>query len=254
MRENMRGHLNQTIHIIQEHRSIRNFLDRPVEDHIIKEIIKSAQCMPSSINGQQVSVIVIKNEETKQKVCDLSGNQPWIKEAPVLLIFVMDFYKTHLAAQINNTTQIIHESVEGTLVGSFDAGLAMGGAIVAAESLELGVVPIGGIRLNPKEMIELLHLPEYTYPLAALALGYAKNVSRRKPRLPICTFKHMEEYNTKGLKESIEKYDNLMESYLKDIGREQEVNWSVNTSNIYKDVYFPKVYPTMKDQKFLNDK
>lgn len=254
MRENMRGHLNQTIHIIQEHRSIRNFLDRPVDDNVVKEIVKSAQCMPSSINGQQVSIIVVKEEEKRKQIAELAGGQPWIKEAPIFLVFVMDFYKTHLAAQINQVTQVIHESVEGTLVGSFDCGLAMGASIIAAESLELGVVPIGGIRLNPKELIDLLELPPYTYPVAGLAIGYAKNVSRKKPRLPISTFKHCEKYSTKALKESIEKYDEHMAAYLKEIGREHEVNWSYNTSNMYKTVYFPKVHSTMKEQNFLNDK
>ncbi|MFA9465178.1 MAG: nitroreductase family protein [Velocimicrobium sp.] len=178
--------------------------------------------MPNSINGQQSSVIVIKDKET------------------------------NLAATKNGFQQIIHESIEGTMVGTFDSGLAMGASIIAAESLGIGIVPIGGIRKNPTEMIELLHLPEYTYPVAGLALGYPSDNSRQKPRLPFETYKHIETYKTEGLLKAINEYDKTMEDYLGEVGREKEVNWSNYTSNIYQSIYFPKVYPTLKNQKFLN--
>lgn len=246
--------MNETNNIIQNHRSIRSFLDKSIDDEIINEILKSSQAMPSSINGQQTSVIVIKDKETKAKIAELAGGQPWIEAAPVFLVFVMDFYKTNIGAKKNNLNQVIHESVEGTMVGAFDAGLAMGGAIISAESLGLGIVPIGGVRKNPSEIIKLLGLPEYTYPTAGLAIGYPKDNSRKKPRLPFNTFKHEEKYKVDGLKESIDQYDTNMEAYLKEIGREVEGNWSKNTSNIYQYVYYPDVYPTMKQQKFNNDK
>lgn len=246
--------MNETNNIIQNHRSIRSFLDKSIDDENINEILKSSQAMPSSINGQQTSVIVIKDKETKAKIAELAGGQPWIEAAPVFLVFVMDFYKTNIGAKKNNLNQVIHESVEGTMVGAFDAGLAMGGAIISAESLGLGIVPIGGVRKNPSEIIKLLGLPEYTYPTAGLAIGYPKDNSRKKPRLPFNTFKHEEKYKVDGLKESIDQYDTNMEAYLKEIGREVEGNWSKNTSNIYQYVYYPDVYPTMKQQKFNNDK
>jgi len=246
--------MNETIKTIQNHRSIRKFLDKNLEEPIIDQIIKCAQSMPSSINGQQTSIIVVRDKERKAKLAELAGGQPWINAAPVFLVFVMDFYKTNLAAQKNHLKQIIHESVEGTIVGTFDGGLAMGGALIAAESLGLGVVPIGGIRQNPAEVIELLKLPEYTYPLAGLAIGYPSDRSQKKPRLPFDTFKHEETYNKESLMVDIDEYDLTMEQYHEEIGREQGVNWSGYTANIYQHVYYPKVYPTMKDQKFLNDK
>ncbi len=80
--------MNDTIKLIQNHRSIRNFLDKDIEDGIIDEILKSAQSMPSSINGQQSSVIVIKDKETKAKIAQLAGNQRWVEEAPVFWCFL----------------------------------------------------------------------------------------------------------------------------------------------------------------------
>lgn len=246
--------MNELIKGIKNHRSIRNFSDTPVEDSLIDEILQAAQAMPNSINGQQSSVIVIKNKETKREIAKLAGNQTWIDDAPVFLVFVMDFYKTDLAAKKNQIQQVIHESIEGTMVGTFDAGLQMGATIIAAESMGLGIVPIGGVRRNPVEMIALLDLPEYTFPVAGLAVGYPKGESHQKPRLPFETFRHFETYQKNGLEAAIEEYDKQMELYLAEIGRPQEGNWSKYTSNIYQYVYYPNVYPALKDQKFLNDK
>ena len=246
--------MNETIKTIQNHRSIRNFLQREVEDSIIDTILQSAQSMPNSINGQQVSAIVIKDKAKKEKMAELAGGQSWVAAAPVFIVFVMDFYKSNLAAKKNGLTQVIHESAEGTLVGAFDGGLAMGGAIVAAESLGLGIVPIGGVRKNPDEVIKLLDLPEYVFPLVGLAIGYPADNSEKKPRLPFSTFKHEEVYHTEGLETAIEEYDETMEGYLKEIGREAEGNWSKYTSGIYQYIYYPKVYQALKEQLFKNDK
>lgn len=246
--------MNEIVRTIQDHRSIRSFTEQQVDEQMIDEIIKSAQSMPNSINGQQVSVVVIKDKQKLAKIAELAGGQPWVAAASVLLIFIMDYYKTSLAAEKNGLKQVIHESAEGTLVGAFDGGLAMGGAIIAAESMGLGIVPIGGIRKSPKEIIELLELPDMTYPLAGLAIGHPTDLSHQKPRLPINTFRHDEKYQKEHLQTEIDTYDQNMTAYYKQIGREQSGNWSQNTSSVYQTVYFPKVYPTLKDQSFKNDK
>lgn len=247
--------MNETIKLIQNHRSIRSYLNKDISNEILDQILKSAQSMPNSINGQQTSVIVVRDNAKKSKLASLTGNQKWIEDSSVFLVFVMDFYKTSLAGEKTGNSQIIHESIEGILAGTFDSGIAMGAAIIAAESLGIGIVPIGGIRNNPSEVIDLLELPKYTYPVAGLALGYPADNSKQKPRMPFETFKHEEKYNTDILKESIDNYDKEMESYLKEIGRQGlEVNWSTLTSSIYKSVYYPKVYKTLKDQGFKNDK
>lgn len=246
--------MNETIQLIQNHRSIRSFLEKDVTEEMVEEVLRTAQSMPNSIHGQQVSAIVIRDKQKKEALAELAGGQVWVAAAPVFIVFVMDFYKSNLGAKIQGLTQIIHESAEGTLVGAFDGGLAMGGAIVAAESLGLGIVPIGGVRKNPADVIRLLELPEYTYPLVGLAVGHPADPSKKKPRLPLSTFMHQEVYQKEGLEDKIKEYDLLMEEYLKEIGRPQEGNWSKYISGIYQYVYYPNVFQTLKDQQFKHDK
>lgn len=246
--------MNETLQVMQNHRSIRSYQDKAIPEEMIESVLRSIQQMPTSINGQQVSVIVIQDPTKKKTISEIAGGQTWIAQAPVFLVFVADFYKTYLAAQITGNTQVIHESVEGTVVGVFDAGIAMGAAIIAAESLGLGIVPIGGIRANPQEMIALLNLPKYTYPVAGLVMGFPADTSHLKPRLPMETFAHRETYQADHLRQQIESYDGKMTAYYAERGDDKQTNWSRQVAGTYKYVYFPKVYPTMKSQGFDNDK
>lgn len=243
--------MNNTIEIINNHRSIRQYLDKDISNEIIDEIVKAAQAMPNSINGQQVSVIVVRDKEKREKLAELVGNQPYVAKAPVFLIFVMDFYRTHLAGEKTGLKQVIHESVEGIGVAALDAGIALGASVIAAESLGLGTVPIGGIRKNPEEVIKILGLPKYTFPVVGLVVGYAENESHKKPRVPFESFRHNEKYDAEVVEKSIDAYDEEVSAYLKEIGRyEQEINWSTTTSRIYQSIYYPSVKSTLESQGF----
>ncbi|WP_346354130.1 NADPH-dependent oxidoreductase [Azotosporobacter soli] len=245
--------MNTTIETIKNHRSIRNYLEREVPDEMLQEILAAARAMPTSINGQQLSIIVVKDKAKKEAMAHLAGDQAWIAQAPVFLIFVADYYKAHLAGEKNGLPEIIHESVEGALVGTFDAGLAMGAAIIAAESMGLGIVPIGAVRRKPNEMIELLELPPYTYPLVGLVVGYPADASAQKPRMPVAALVHQETYDAAAMRDAIDEYDVTMEQYYS-IRGDKVSNWSQQIAGTYKQVYFPEVYGSIKRQGFINDK
>jgi FMN reductase [NAD(P)H] len=245
--------MNATLEILKNHRSIRRYEPRDLDPETLEHILKAAQAMPSSINAQQVSVVVVRDPARRQKIAEIAGGQPWIAQAPVFLVFVMDFHKTALAGSKNGKPQVIHESAEGALVGTFDAGLAMGGAILAAESLGLGIVPIGGIRRDPAALIALLNLPEFTYPVAGLVVGHPADRSATKPRMPTAAFVHHESYDANAVAPAVEAYDQTMAAYYQNRG-DKSVNWSQQVAHTYQQVYFPRVFPTLKSQGFSLDK
>lgn len=242
--------MNNTIQSMKNHRSIRRYLDKEIPSDVLQSILEATQLMPTSINSQQVSIIVVRDLETKAKLAELAGGQPWIKTASVFLLFVADLYKTDIAAKINGSEQMVQESVEGSLAAILDCGIALGGAIVAAESLGLGTVPIGGIRKNAKQVIQLLNLPKYTFPINGLCIGYPQDESSKKPRLPLDSFAHSEVYHPDKLEQQIAQYDKEMAKYLHSVGRAKEINWSSLTSSIYKNLGLPNIKPTMLAQGF----
>ncbi len=216
--------------IIQNHRSVRNFLDKDIPQEMLDNILLSAQAMPTSDNKQDLSVIVVKDKIRKNIIAELSGNQKHIKDAPVFLVFVADLYKTFLACKKNNVKQNLDNPLDKMITATFDAGIALGSAIISAESLGLGITPIGGIRNNIERVSKILELPEYVFPLVGLCLGFPYNIPDKKPRLPLPTFKHDETYKKEAMESYINEYDEIMQNYLIKIKREDEINWSYKIS------------------------
>ena len=70
---------------IQKRRSARSYLDRPIEDTLILELLEAARLAPSGGNGQNHVFGVVKDQEIKLALARVAGNQMWIAEAPVVI-------------------------------------------------------------------------------------------------------------------------------------------------------------------------
>lgn len=240
--------MNETIQTLTNHQSIRKYKDTPLQEEQLAAILDSIQRAPTSINGQQVSVIVVKDKERKKTLAAYSGNQTWIEEAPVFLVFCSDFYRAKLAAEKQDVPLKITDSIESLLVGATDVGIALGNAMAASESIGLGVVPIGGIRRNPIDVIELLQLPEYVVPIVGLAIGYPDQNPGLKPRFKREAVCHEETYNA-NLRPLIDEYDERFKNYISERTNGQEARtWSESIMQYYRFSYFPEVLPMIKKQ------
>ena len=60
--------MNPVLESLFKHKSIRKYKDQPLEDEKLQLIIKAAQAAPNWCNGQQVSIIVIKDKELRKKL------------------------------------------------------------------------------------------------------------------------------------------------------------------------------------------
>lgn len=244
--------MNQVINTFINHRSIRKYKEDMLRDEDIESIIRSAQMAPSSNNGQHASIISITDKETKAKIAELCGGQPWINQAPVFLIFASDFYRAKLAAEKNGVDFVVTENLDSIMVGCLDVGLAMSNAIGAAESLGLGTVPIGAVRAEPSEIVKLLNLPEYVFPICGLAIGYPDEKSATKPRLPMDAIYHKEVYN-QDLMGSIDEYDTVISDYMntRTNGRNDKT-WTQSISKLYQNPYATMVSTSIIEQGYQN--
>lgn len=210
------NYMNETINLLQSHASVRSFTNEQLTDEQIAEIVKSAQMAASSNFFQAYSIIGVKNKETKQKLAELAGNQSYVALNGHFFVFCADFYRHTLGAQLEEYNEpLALESTEKFLVGAVDATLAAQNAVVAAESMGLGTVYIGGIRSNIEEVSELLKLPKHVIPIVGLAVGYPNLESIPKPRLPFENVYHQEQYeeNPVLLKEQLKNYNSTISSY-----------------------------------------
>ncbi|MBC1475224.1 NADPH-dependent oxidoreductase [Listeria grandensis] len=240
--------MNPIIDHLRNHRSFRKFKkDQPIPKEQLNAIVRSAQSAPSWINGQQYSIIAIQNPERKQKMAELCGNQAYIAESSVFLVFVADFYRAQLASQQHGGSLSAAENIDALLVGATDVGLACENAIIAAESLELGVVCIGGIRRNMAEVIDFLQLPKHVFPVVGLCVGYPDVEMPIKPRLPKEAIYFEETYQS-DVAASLAAYD---ETIIPFSTREGGISWTKRVSAFYDKDYYPSIAEALKKQGFV---
>jgi FMN reductase [NAD(P)H] len=242
-----------TLTTLHAHRSIRSYTEQPLSDEMLDAIVEAAHCGPTSMNAQEISLVVVRDAEKRRRIAELAGGQAWIAQAPVFIAVVIDFLKTELGLRKAGLTQLAHESMEGFGVAAVDAGIALGRMMAAAQSLGLGTVPIGGIRRNPQGMVELLELPPLTFPLVGMCIGHIQDEAPQKPRMDIQAFRHDERFDASGYPAAIDAYDATLMEYWNKLGRADGQPWSSNLAPLQR-VYFPQTKPVAAMQGLLNDK
>ncbi|MDN4526982.1 oxygen-insensitive NADPH nitroreductase [Fictibacillus fluitans] len=187
--------MNETIKNILSHRSIRRFKDEPIGQDTVETLIQCAQAASTSSYQQVYSIIGIEEQSIKDKLAELAGNQTYVAQNGYFFVFCLDYHRHELMAQIagKNVDDTI-SSKEGFMVGMIDVALAAQNVAVAAESLGLGIVYIGGIRNNLPEVSELLRCPDHVVPLFGMAVGYPDAAPGLKPRLPQTAVFHKNQY------------------------------------------------------------
>ena len=185
--------MNYTTKSIINHRSIWNYLKKEVPTEMGESIIEAAMAMPASIAGQELSVLVIKDDAMKLSLAALAGNNNWLAQAPLFLMFVVDVSKSANLSSKKDIDEIKNEDFTEIMRGTFECGMAMGAAVVAAESMGLGVVPMESLIMHP-EAAKLLNLAKLTFLGAGLVVGYPAGQTKQKPRVSLNAFMQNETY------------------------------------------------------------
>ncbi len=218
--------MHETVNILKSHRSVRAYLDRPVPAAALDAILEAAWRAPTSYNAQEISVVVVRDQNHRNRIARIAGGQPWIARAPVFIAVVIDLYKTSLGVKKGGGEIQLQRGIEGLVMGALDAGIILEALIVAAHAEGLAIVPIGGIRRDPQAMIDLLGLPKLTFPVAGLCVGYAAEEPAQKPRMSFSTFRHNEVYDPSVLAPAIDAYDEELTAHWHRVGRPNGRPWS----------------------------
>ncbi|MBM7564814.1 oxygen-insensitive NADPH nitroreductase [Paenibacillus sacheonensis] len=209
--------MNDIISLMKEHRSIRSYAPDPVTDEQLTAILSAAQAASTSSNIQAYSVIGVRGEEKRRRLAELTGHQKHVEQAPLFLVWCADLNRLQSAVGGAMETEEpefeLPSNMEAFIMATVDCALAAQNAAIAAESLALGVVYIGGIRNRPQEVSELLQLPKLVYPVFGMCVGTPTQAPDVRPRLPLPVVYHEEAYSEAGFKEGIEAYDAVMAEY-----------------------------------------
>lgn len=243
---------NPVIKQLSQRRSVRAFTGDPVREDDLTAILQATQQAPSSINGQQTSLVVIRDKERIARMAEIAGGQPQVASAEVVVVFVIDFNRTAEAAKIAGTEQVVERSAEGIVAGSVDAGIALATFQAAANALGYGSTPIGGIRRNPEDLIALLELPARTYPVVAATLGVpdTERLAQVKPRVPLDSYAMPERYDPAKVADGVSDYDAVLRAWWDAQGLTHMGTYSQDTSKAYSTVYYPSIAASLRAQGF----
>ena len=167
--------------IIRQRKSVRDFLDRPVEREKIMKCLEAARLAPSACNSQPWKFIIVDDKQLKDKLYKAAFGgiyfiNSFCKMAPVIVVVISE--KGKFIARIGALFR-------GTRYYLIDIGIACEHFILQAEELGLGTCWIGWF--NERAVKSILNIPQQKKIDILIALGYydRKKLGPEHDREPI---------------------------------------------------------------------
>jgi nitroreductase len=171
---------SKVIDTILNRRSVREFMDKPVSKEDINTILNAGHWAPSGLNNQPWRFIVIRNQETIQRISECTHYSGIVAGAPLLIATFLDTENSY-----NRTKDI--EAI----------GAAIQNMLLTCCELDLGGVWLGEI-LNKKEKINsILECPSNLELMSALAIGEPIPKDRTSTRKALNEIAFDEKYGTR---------------------------------------------------------
>ena len=196
--------------LIKKRKSVRKYSDKHISDKDLKKILEAGRLAPSWMNVQCWKFILIKSQENKDLLSELSLGQEHVKKADALIVCVAD--KTAWAEA--KITDILNPAVNPTLQG--ENGLLIRSMeqlvypisymMLEAESLGIGSCIIGamgneisGVNQDIyKKVKKVLNLNENQILSTIITLGYpSEKTKTEKNRKDFDTVVSLEKLGSK---------------------------------------------------------
>jgi len=214
--------MGDLLEIISSRKSIRRFTTNPVPEAMIYKVLEAARWAPTGENYQPWRFIVVRNQETRNKIGDLakvgSGSrmtawyclghmqERFMKiEDPVKRAEVLRFMYSGEVSEFAKTAPVVIAIMGSLKVGSvdvpYDLSAAIENMLLEAHSLGLGGCwvhgPVASSR-DAKKFKQILNVPtgmnEYKV-IAYIAIGWALEARKHpRPKLPLHELVYWEEY------------------------------------------------------------
>ncbi len=181
------------ISTIANHRSVRKYIDTPVSDDIINEVLTAATRASNTGNMQLYSIIVTTDTELRQKLWGAHFKQQMVLQAPVHITFCADINRFSHWCRLRNA-DASYDNLLWFINASVDAALASQNLAIEAEANGLGICYLGTVVYNADQIIEILQLPKGVFPVACLVMGYPADEAALTDRLPLDAVIHYNIY------------------------------------------------------------
>ena len=195
---------------LASHRSHRRFLPRPIAPELLRLLCACALSAPSKSDLQQCDIVVVNDARVRKVIVDTIPDMPWIMDAPAFLMFVGNGARLPLMAKLR-AKPFPNDHLDQFFNAAVDAAIVLATFMRAAAAVGLGTCPISAVRDRPRVVSEALQLPERTFPVAGLCVGWPAEAGGITPRLSLATTVVENAYGARDLAAEIDAYDRRRE-------------------------------------------
>jgi len=171
-----------TIECIMTRRSVRKFLDKPVEWEKIGKILDAGRYAPSSGNLQNWKFIVVSDPEKRKAIAEAALNQHWIAVAPYIIVII---------AEPEKATRFY--GIRGERLYTIQNCAAVAeNMLLAAHSLGLASCWIGAFDEN--KISSILGVVKEVRPQIILPIGYPDEVEEPPQKFRLENITYIEQW------------------------------------------------------------
>ncbi len=179
---------------MKNRRSIRQYTQQDIPESVLNELFEIAARASNTGNMQLYSVVVTRDQASKERQAPMHFNQRMVTEAPVLLTFCADANRFVKWAEQRNAEPGF-DNLQTFIAATIDAMLFAQAFCDAAEAIGLGICYLGTTAYNADKIIEALSLPRLVVPIVSVTVGYpADPLPTQVERLPLTAIVHQETY------------------------------------------------------------
>jgi FMN reductase [NAD(P)H] len=203
--------------LLMKRRSVRSFEDRPVPPELVDRLLDAAVSAPSGGNIQPLSIVVVEEGSDCAELAEMVGDQPWVRNAPLSLVFCIDFHRVKRWAAMFDVEFLGEQTLGSFLIAYADVMCAAQNVVVLAEGEGLGSVYVGTIQSSISYAREYFEMPEHVLPVMVLSLGYPRSVPNTIPKLERDVQVHRGRYRTPSDEEVRQAFESKYGSIEDDI-------------------------------------
>ncbi len=150
-----------TLECIETRRSIRKYLDLPVEFEKLGNVLNAGRLAPSAGNLQDWKFVLVTEHDLRRQLANASSQQYWMEQAPVHIVVCSQPSKTERSYGLRGQE----------LYSVQNAAAASQNMLLAAHDQGLGACWVGAF--DEAMVRSALQMSEGARPLAIITLGYA---------------------------------------------------------------------------------
>ena len=169
---------------MQERASCRSFTSQPIPADLMEKLLKTGLRAASAGNLQPYSILLLDPPEQNGKLAALCPKMKFVAQAPVNLLFLLDWHKLHRYAEMEDAPFTSQKSFLPFVMGIADLTCVAQTIETAAHLFGIGSCYVGNVNHFGEQIIQEFHLPCECYPVLGLSLGYPATNLKQSRRLP----------------------------------------------------------------------